>query len=359
MLLSICIPTHHGRLKELQEALDSVLSQLSADSKDEVEICVSDNASADGTAELMQRYMQQYGEQIRYHRNEVNRGFPFNIIKLVEMARGAYCWHLSSDDAIAHGGVATVLQLLVEHPDTAGVTVNKIHLDRHLAEEIVPEQEPLEAFLPQHPERMHMYTSADEIHLNCSMSFTFMSGNIVRREYWMEVVAEKGFEHIESFWYYPHLYILGNVVARHPNWIWCPEQLIKYRLDNDTSLDYLGHKLHHHQIKVMEGVSKVWAALFGKKSSLYKTLLYKHYLYSWVPAHIRFIKFRPNYTYRDDLPTLVGYIKYLYVLPEFWMRSFPVLITPYGVYKLRGKLRIGTKLRAIRGRIKILLGKSA
>ena len=47
MRLSICIPTHDGRREQLREAVESVLTQ----SKDGVEICISDNASEDGTQE--------------------------------------------------------------------------------------------------------------------------------------------------------------------------------------------------------------------------------------------------------------------------------------------------------------------
>jgi abequosyltransferase len=55
-LLSFCIPTHHGRAAYLKEAIDSMLEQIVGQHEGDVQICVSDNGSDDGTAELLAGY---------------------------------------------------------------------------------------------------------------------------------------------------------------------------------------------------------------------------------------------------------------------------------------------------------------
>ena len=50
-LLSVCVPTHDGRRGALSELLEGLVVQAD-DLPGLIEVCVSDNASADGTTEL-------------------------------------------------------------------------------------------------------------------------------------------------------------------------------------------------------------------------------------------------------------------------------------------------------------------
>ena len=51
-LLSVCIPTYN-RKAYLSQALDALSSHLSATMRELVEIVISDNASSDGTEDLV------------------------------------------------------------------------------------------------------------------------------------------------------------------------------------------------------------------------------------------------------------------------------------------------------------------
>lgn len=78
-LVSICIPTYN-RCEYLKKSLESLITQRPfIDGK--VEVVVSDNASNDGTEELMNYYINKY-DNIVYYRNETNvrdRNFPLVI----------------------------------------------------------------------------------------------------------------------------------------------------------------------------------------------------------------------------------------------------------------------------------------
>ena len=215
MRLSICIPTHHGRLAVLKEAIESILGQITSDLKSEIEICVSDNASKDGTQEALEKYCRNYPDQIIYHRHSTNKGFPSNILNLVEMARGEYCWFLGSDDQIAEGGIALVLKTLEQYPDATGMTANRKNYDAFLYNEMGQDDWYL---VPDNPEQLHFYTNADEIFTNCSVMHTYMSAQIFKREAWLEVVNEKGAEKFQYHSYYPHLYGIGAMILKYPKW---------------------------------------------------------------------------------------------------------------------------------------------
>jgi abequosyltransferase len=94
ILLSICIPTFN-RVEYLPCLLDSIVEQHN----NNFEICISDNASSDGTKECVQEYQKSYSF-INYARNNKNLGFDRNILKVVSMAKGKYVWIIGDDDKI-------------------------------------------------------------------------------------------------------------------------------------------------------------------------------------------------------------------------------------------------------------------
>lgn len=69
--LSICIPTYN-RAEILAKFLESIVTQNVFIHTDEVEIVISDNCSDDNTQEVVQSYIQKYGDKIKYFRNDEN-----------------------------------------------------------------------------------------------------------------------------------------------------------------------------------------------------------------------------------------------------------------------------------------------
>lgn len=108
-VLSICIPCYN-RAAYLTETLESILSQW----RDDLEISIADNASADGTAELIAWY-QQKNTNIRYYRWESNQGADRNYLKAVELASGKYCWLLGSDDTLYPKAIQRIIKAIDEY----------------------------------------------------------------------------------------------------------------------------------------------------------------------------------------------------------------------------------------------------
>ncbi len=76
----------------LRKAMASALDQ----SWQDMEVLVSDNASTDGTTDVV----ASFGDRVRYNRNATNIGSWPNFVKLVETASGDYFAFLQDDDLL-------------------------------------------------------------------------------------------------------------------------------------------------------------------------------------------------------------------------------------------------------------------
>jgi abequosyltransferase len=104
--LSICIPTYNfGPF--IGETLESIVPQAT----DEVEVVVVDGASTDNTEEVVRNFQVRL-PNLSYHRLEKKGGIDHDLARTVALARGDFCWLLSSDDVLAPGAVARVLNEL-------------------------------------------------------------------------------------------------------------------------------------------------------------------------------------------------------------------------------------------------------
>lgn len=112
--LSICVPTYNRA-----GPLERLLRFLAADPavRDGVPVLVSDNASPDGTAELLGRLERELPElDLRVHVQPENVGAVKNTGWLFTHAPETdYVWCLADDDLPVPGGVRRVLALLAEY----------------------------------------------------------------------------------------------------------------------------------------------------------------------------------------------------------------------------------------------------
>jgi glycosyltransferase involved in cell wall biosynthesis len=107
-LLTIAIPTYNRALL-IEHLLAVLLEQMRGEKR--VELLVSDNASTDGTCEVIETY-QNRGLAIRYICNETNLGADRNILQCFEEANGQYVWIFSDDDLILPGSLQRILSAL-------------------------------------------------------------------------------------------------------------------------------------------------------------------------------------------------------------------------------------------------------
>ena len=109
-LLSVIIPTYnHGRF--LTQAVHSVLTQ----GYDDIEVLVLDNASTDGTEDVMRAFACD--QRVRYMRNRRNVGPSYNVLNGIQIATGRYISMLMSDDFYNEGYLSQLLTRLQKNPE--------------------------------------------------------------------------------------------------------------------------------------------------------------------------------------------------------------------------------------------------
>jgi glycosyltransferase involved in cell wall biosynthesis len=120
--VSVGIPTYN-RAATLGEAVQSILDQTFRD----FELIISDNASTDGTSELVETFRDP---RIRYIRNSENLGMMLNFNLCFKSFKGIYCAFLGSDDYWLPGFLENAVEALESNPDAAIAFTNHYFLQR-------------------------------------------------------------------------------------------------------------------------------------------------------------------------------------------------------------------------------------
>ncbi len=109
--VSIGLPVYNGE-RYLGAALDALLGQGYAD----FELIISDNASADRTAEICRDYAAQ-DPRIRYFRNEYNIGINPNFNRPLQLARAPLFRWAAHDDLVDREFLGACVEMLRTAPD--------------------------------------------------------------------------------------------------------------------------------------------------------------------------------------------------------------------------------------------------
>jgi glycosyltransferase domain-containing protein len=115
--LSFCIPTYN-RSEFLAKALTYFAEEY--DIPCSYEIVISDNASTDDTADVVDRFKAS-GLPIRYFRRSENGGYEPNLASVFRRARGEYSVYLADDDMLIIPGLVEAVGYLDANPDVSAV----------------------------------------------------------------------------------------------------------------------------------------------------------------------------------------------------------------------------------------------
>lgn len=140
--------TTYNHAPFVRECLDS----LTAQSYHDFEIIITDDASTDGTPDLIQAWLDETHSAARFLRNPVNRGICANRNTAVSLAGGEFLCSLSGDDAYEPERIARQVECFAgKSPDVAvvysnmrmidarGRDLNISYLDYILGNELPPE----------------------------------------------------------------------------------------------------------------------------------------------------------------------------------------------------------------------------
>lgn len=321
--LSICIPTHHGRAGTLRDLLESIVSQRGFDAG-EVEVCISDNASADGTAQMVAGYQRTSPFAIRYFRFETDMRGVRNFLNAVQMASGEYCWLIGSDDAVLEGGIARVLAAVGEH-GVEGLTVNKLNLDHELAKFVGPDARPA---LPSEPGRTRAIEGFETVMAELGILFTYMSSHVFRRQGWQAVVEEHGLERLLWTRHFPHTFIFSQIARRAGRWLWVRDYCVAQRMGNFCLLEEKDRRESLYATEVLEDLDHVWGFALESGSLAYRSLMFRQFLFYWNPFGVRRFLCEPAMTPAEARALRSVAVRCFKRLPSFWLTTFPVLLMP-------------------------------
>ncbi len=124
-LINVCVVTFNQR-DLIETCLRSIVDQP-VDA--EVRVLVGDDASNDGTSEIVARLASEYPDRIQHLRREPRLGGFANMRDLITRADGDFVARVDGDDYWLPGKLARQLAFLQAHPDCAAVYTNAITVD--------------------------------------------------------------------------------------------------------------------------------------------------------------------------------------------------------------------------------------
>ncbi|WP_317368210.1 glycosyltransferase family 2 protein [uncultured Tyzzerella sp.] len=101
ILLSICIPTYN-RADTVYKSVKKYLEFI----PENVEVVVSDNGSQDNTVELLKSINDK---RFKLYKNRENKGFSYNLTKVIRVAKGDFALIMSDEDTIDDSMLEEVL----------------------------------------------------------------------------------------------------------------------------------------------------------------------------------------------------------------------------------------------------------
>ena len=235
--LSICIPTYNRCQK-----IDRLLSSLASNRPEayNVEIIVSDNASTDNTAEVIDKYKDKL--PLTYYRNDENKGANANYFLLTDKyANGTFCWLLGDDDYLAPDAIKSIITALEEHPEVDYCTFNTqiVFLDQIAA---ITEKQ-------RAPHDYVITSFAEAINAVCSPGNqlgTFISASVFRTEPFRsfdKTIFRNAFDDFRST--FPHSYIVATVFSRSEailfpdSFVFTPLETESKKNDKGWSMSYI------------------------------------------------------------------------------------------------------------------------
>lgn len=286
--LSICIPTYN-RCNYLGIALDSIFNCLTEEQSKIVEIVVSDNASPDDTEQLASDYLKKYNNII-YSRNSENIGFDRNLLQVISLAKGEYCWILGDDDAICSDSISSILSDITNRK-------HDILLYERLETDVSFESEPVYAPWTSLPEGLtfNLESEIENFHHyleKCNSLgglFSFISVLVFRKSKWEDVPVKDRMAHTG----YTHVYMLFYMMAHKAETRYVKKAVVVCRLGNDTMCPVMTWENIYTRLKFdIDGYREIVLCAFGTDSTISRHLL-KH-LEKLIPMRM-LVSIRMNY----------------------------------------------------------------
>jgi len=258
-ILSICIPTYN-RARFIGDTLDSLVPCL----KDDIEVIIFDGASTDNTSEVVSRFTKK-SKNIIYIKAGKNGGVDKDYANCIDIARGKYCWLMSSDDIVPPNSIEKILDSLKCNSDI--YLFNRAECNKKM----IPFN--YQYWLKSNLEnKLFNIRSRDDLLLYFKSVkmfggiFSYAPSIIVNRDRWLSVQGASKFYGT----CYAHVYRLLRIMLSGCKLKYIKDCLILCRMDNDS---FTSNGLVNRYVIDFEGYIKISKALFQNDKILNKAFL--------------------------------------------------------------------------------------
>jgi len=224
--LSVCIPTYN-RAAFIGGTLENIVSQAC----EAIEIVVVDGASTDGTADIVASFQKRFPNLV-YYRGQCNMGVDRDMAKAVDLARGAYCWLMSSDDLLKHDAITIMMNEINSGADIylCNVTLCSSAMQPIRDTKFLSDSRSDNVFDLCDKNQLQNY-------LNLATSnnalFCYMSSIVFRRASWLDVEYNERFSNTG----YAHVFRLFSFIKKRCLVKYIPSALVLNRSGNDSFSD--------------------------------------------------------------------------------------------------------------------------
>lgn len=298
ILLTIAIPTYNGA-RTIARSLATILPELNS----MVEVLVSDNASDDGTSEIVQEIAANC-PQLNYFRNGSNVGFDRNVDLCIRRAQGDFVWLISDDDIIwQKGAVERVLSVIRAHPSLAVVFADSRHSIRLKASD------------------SGVCRDGGDFFRKSQFKSGLISSNIFRKSAWMLVPLER---FLGSGWI--HMGFLVQALVRFPSYVICEELVAQLVLEEGNGITRWGGtgsflRTGLNLVNIYREMPELGYDS-GTVRAAYLTIK---------NGYLKNIPLAKAKGLRIDVALIRDFIELYKSFPSFWLLDLPLLLVP-GVF---------------------------
>ncbi|WP_448105300.1 glycosyltransferase family 2 protein [Pedobacter panaciterrae] len=307
-LFSIAIPTYN-RCIFLDNCLKCIIEQIHG--KDyPIELIVSDNCSTDNTPEVVQKYIEM-GLPIKYIRNDRNKGADINIFQCFTEASGKYVLILGDDEFFINGAIDKIMAILRKETD-----IGIIYIKGRSYTKEYKVNGPI-----RNDGKYSLYTDKLEFVKRIHYNFTFISGNIFRKELFHGTIKE--------LFYNSHLLQLSwifDVLINSANNIVVEDELLGIGSIDNTG----GYKLYDVFVKNFNEIMNSLEVNGFSKSFI--EVINRNLLWSFLPQQIVRDRARnPDFFSKESPKRLLHEFYSKYAI--YWTAIFPLINLPDTIYK--------------------------
>lgn len=227
-ILSICIPSYNraDHLRKNLKFISRIVQTLP------VEIVVSDDASKDSTAEVIRNFIRDNNNvHIVHNINKRNVGFDRNILKMIKLASGQFCWLLGDDDIPTKGSIKKIINIIKKYPKLSLIHLNYSRYDNVLKKTTAPR-------MINGINQDTIFSKKEDFYFMPIKNSYFkflgthtitMSSNVVNRSRWISVSrsVKKFIGHN-----FIHSFIIANIIRTDNSVYFVSKPLVQYLSNN-------------------------------------------------------------------------------------------------------------------------------